>query len=110
MLSLIGSLVAMAVVVALALAVLAAVSAVPFVIAVDMAEQRGFSTGRWGAVSLVAAACGAALVALPLKLQTVGSIVWVPAGVLVGWIVVVVLALLGSHQKTLGGPQGAHER
>lgn len=38
--------------VAVGLAVLYAVTVLPFVLAASMAERRGFSTGRWGGLAL----------------------------------------------------------
>ena len=53
-----------AVLVAAGLAVLYAVTVVPFLVVVGRAERRGLSTGRWAAVSLAAVPMGLALALL----------------------------------------------
>ncbi len=94
--------VVVALLVAAGLAVLYAVTVVPFLVAVDLAERRGCSTGRWAGLSLVAV-----LVALGLAL--VGLLAGVPLLLLalaVGFVPAGVLAL---RSDTVGGRAGRHE-
>lgn len=81
---------------------------VPFVVTVDQAERRGFSTARWGAVSIGAVVVMAALA------------YWIEAGdhtrvihvvpVALGLLPPLVVSLLDPAQAKVGGTQGAHER
>lgn len=103
--SLLLSLLLVVVVVAALGAVLAAVSAVPFVVAVDMAERRGFSTARWGALELVLLVAAAAVGYLAWK----HTLVLLPFGMVLAWVIPLLLALLSGREETLGGYQGAHE-
>jgi hypothetical protein len=86
------------------LAVLYAVTVVPFLVAVDLAERRGCSTGRWAGLSLAAVllalglAAGALLGGAPRPLL-------VPA-LAVGFVPAVVLA---RRSDTVGGRAGRHE-
>ena len=94
--------------VALGLALLSLVTLVPFVLALQMADIRGFSSTRWGAVSLTGSlvALGLLLVfyrsdtiptaaaLLPLLLSFAG-----PAG----------LWLLTGEEAEVGGRAGRHE-
>ena len=96
--------VVVALLVAAGLAVLYAVTVVPFLVTVDLAERRGCSTGRWAGLSLAAV-----LVALALALA--GLLVGAPRALLlvalaVGFVPAVVLAL---RSETLGGRAGRHE-
>ncbi len=96
--------VVVALLVAAGLAVLYAVTVVPFLVTVDLAERRGCSTGRWAGLSLAAV-----LVALALVLA--GVLAGAPRLLLlvalaVGFVPAVVLALWSD---TLGGRAGRHE-
>ncbi len=96
--------VVVALLVALALAALYAVTVVPFLVTVDLAERRGCSTGRWAGLSLAAV-----LVAVALSLG--GLLAGAPRPLLVlalagGFVPAVVLAL---RSDTLGGRAGRHE-
>jgi bacteriorhodopsin len=83
-----------------------ALAVAPFVLGVDMAERRRFSTDRWGAVCLLGIAVALVWVfqvhhgdwPRPLHLLAL-----VPA-----WAGPAVLAVLGPGQRA-GGTQGAHE-
>ena len=88
--------------VALALAALYAVTVVPFVVTVDLAERRGCSTGRWAGLSLAAVLAGVGLAAAGVL---AGRPVLVLALVL-GFVPAAVLAL---RPDLLGGPAGRHE-
>ena len=96
--------VVVALLVAAGLAVLYAVTVVPFLVTVDLAERRSCSTGRWAGLALAAvlAAVGLALAGLlagaprPL-LVLVPALALVPAGV------------LALRSDTLGGRAGRHE-
>ena len=95
-----------AVVVVLAAAALAALfTAAPFVVAVDMAERRRFSAGRWGAVQLTLTGLAGVLAYLTLRHS---ALLLVPVPFLC-WLVPVGLALMGNGTGRLGGYQGAHE-
>jgi hypothetical protein len=95
-------------VVAVLCAAVAGLTVVPFVVALGMAERRGFSATRWGVVSLGGAALALAVgVALhrsdaPVALTALlVPITWVAPGVL--W-------LLDGTEQGLGGRRGAHEQ
>jgi hypothetical protein len=100
-----GSMLAMVALALLAGAVAVACTAVPFVKAVDLAEQRGFSTVRWGAVELV-------LLALAAVVGYVGwrhSLVLLLPAVLLCWAAPLVITLLSRDDRGIGGYQGRHE-
>ena len=96
--------VVVALLVAAGLAVLYAVTVVPFLVTVDLAERRGCSTGRWAGLSLVA---GLLAVGLAVAGLLAGAprplLVLVPA---VAFAPAVVLAL---RPDSLGGRAGRHE-
>ncbi len=86
-------------------ALAAALTALPFVVAVDMAERRRFSPARWGGVQLVLLALAALLGVLAWKstwwiLLLVPVVVWAPP---------LMLSLLSADERSVGGYQGAHE-
>ena len=96
--------VVVALLVALGLAVLYAVTVVPFLVTVDLAERRGCSTGRWSGLSLAA-------VLLALALALGGVLAGAPRPLLVpllavGFVPALVLAL---RSASLGGRAGRHE-
>ena len=101
---LVGSVLLAVLVAALLCAVGVGLLVAPFVVAVDRAERRGFSTGRWGATDLVVAALALAL-AWALRDSTRVLLVLPLA---LTWAVPGALALLAPGQL-LGGRQGAHE-
>ena len=88
-----------------ALAVLAALTVVPFVVTLQLAEARQFSLFRWGVISLAGSVFG--LLAALLVLRGDGS----PALAAVGLLPIVagpVLLLLLPPRDALGGPAGRH--
>jgi hypothetical protein len=95
-------------IVALVCLAVIALGVLPFVLAVDAAERRGFSPTRWGAGALAGI-----VLALGLALWTLhgdhSKVLLVPA-VLLSWGGVGVLCLLSTDQTRIGGTQGAHER
>ena len=96
-------------VVALGLALLAAVTLVPFVLALHMAEARSFSTQRWGAVSLVGSVVGLVLALLFYRSDRIAPLAallpltFTFAGPALLW-------LLTGEETRVGGRAGAHER
>ena len=94
--------VVVALLVATGLAVLYAVTVVPFLVTVDLAERRGCSTGRWAGLSLAA-------VLLAVGLAAAGVLTGRPLLALalaLGFAPAVVLAL---RSDALGGRAGRHE-
>lgn len=79
----------------------------PYLRGVDMAERRGFSALRWGAVSAAGPALGA-LLAFWVHQGKHDPLLYLPA-LLLTWSVPAVVALLAPGQA-VGGRQGAHER
>ena len=95
--------------VALALALLAAVTLVPFVVALRMADERAFSTTRWGAFALVASAIGLLLALHVLRSDRVtGLATLLP--LVITWAGPGALWLLSGEEAGVGGRAGAHER
>jgi type II secretory pathway component PulK len=90
-----------------ACAIAVGVLVVPFVVAVDMAERRRFSTARWGAVALVGSGL-AVMVAALIPLQHLSGLL-LTLSVALAWTGPGVLALLDASQRRVGGTQGAHE-
>ena len=76
----------------------------PFVVSVDMAERRGFSPARWGALCLAVLA-----VAAVVGRRSWGSVLFV-VPVALTWAVPGALALLDPTLTRFAGRQGAHER
>ena len=106
MLDLVLATVSFSVLVALGAAFLAALTALPWLVALRMAERRGFSTGRWGTASLVVSAS--------VLLGAYGLARLLPTGVAVAalgacWTVPGALWLLEAGQGRLGGRPGAHQ-
>ena len=96
--------VVVALLVAAALGVLYAVTVVPFLVTVGLAERRGCSTGRWAGLSLAAV-----LVAVALALA--GVLAGAPRPLLVSALAVGFLPALVLVLRTdaLGGRAGRHE-
>ena len=95
----------LALVVLVGAAVAAALTALPFVVAVDLAEQRAFSTVRWGAMQL-------ALAVLALRVGWVAlrhALLLALAVPLLCWAAPLVLLLLGRDDQAVGGYGGAHQ-
>ena len=95
-------------VVALGVALLAAFTLLPFVVALQMAESRRFSTARWGAVAIVTSLVGLAFALLVLRsdaLPTVGVVV----PLALTWAAPGALWLLTGEEELVGGRAGRHE-
>jgi hypothetical protein len=108
-LGLLLSAVVVVLVVAVAAALAVGTTAVPFVMGVDMAERRGFSTTRWGGIALVCAGLAGGLLLLAVLAHSLASLFWIGAAALVGWATPGLLSLLSEHETEVGGYQGAHE-
>lgn len=80
----------------------------PFVIGIDAAERRGFSTERWGAVCLLGVVLGV-LVGLWVLRGDHLALLLLPAALLC-WAGPAVLSLLDSSQQRVGGTRGQHLR
>ncbi|MCW2586189.1 MAG: hypothetical protein JWN55_1705 [Frankiales bacterium] len=107
MTALLGSLLVVVLLAVVALALLVAFTVVPFVAATDMAERRGFSTGRWGGLALLGIAL-AAVGGYVVHAQGWSLVLWLPV-VLLPWSVPALLALMDAAQSHLGGRAGTHE-
>lgn len=107
MLDLLLAAVVLPLIVALALAVLAALTLAPFVVALEMADARRFSPTRWGAVALGASVC--ALLVTLLGVRSGLPSVLALAPLLLTWLGPGLLWLLTGEQAALGGRAGAHE-
>lgn len=95
--------------VALAVALLATVTLAPWTTALRMADARGFSVTRWGALALLAAAVGLLLLLLAWRSDRVdGVVVLLP--LLVTWSAPGALWLLSGQETAVGGRAGVHER
>lgn len=101
------SLLVLALVVALVCTAVVLLVLLPFVRGVDMAERRGFSTLRWGAISAAGPALGL-LLAVWVRSGRHDGVLYAPA-LLLTWAVPALLSLLAPGQL-VGGAQGAHER
>jgi hypothetical protein len=77
----------------------------PFVLTVDMAERRGFSTTRWGGIALLDAALALASASLVVK----HSALVLVATAALAWAAPVALSLMDRTQVLLGGYQGRHQ-
>jgi hypothetical protein len=95
-------------IVALALALLAAVTLAPFVVALQMADARGFPTGRWGVVALVSSLLGLALTLVFYRWDRVAPFAAL-LPLLLTWAGPGALALLSADDSEVGGRAGAHE-
>jgi hypothetical protein len=95
--------------VAVGVALLAAVTVVPFVVALQMATTRRFSPTRWGALSLAASLLG-----LGLALAFWGSASIPTAAALLPlvftWAAPGALWVLTGQEALIGGRAGRHER
>jgi hypothetical protein len=97
----------LALIVVLGGAALVLLGVAPYLRGLDMAERRGFSTLRWGAVSATGPVL-AVLLAFWVHKGGHDPVLYVPA-LLLTWSVPAVVALLAPGQS-VGGRQGAHER
>jgi hypothetical protein len=82
---------------------------VPFVVGVDMAERRGFSTARWGGIALLGAGLAGGLLLFAVVAHSTVSLIWVALAALLGWATPGLLSLLSQNETEVGGSQGAHE-
>jgi len=107
-LDLLLALVAFPLILALALALLSAVTLVPFVLALQMAEARGFATARWAVVALAGSLLGLGLAVL---IYTSDRVLPVAAllPLIFTWSGPAALWLLTGEEKAIGGRAGAHE-
>ena len=80
----------------------------PFVLGVDAAERRGFSTERWGVVCLLGVLLGAAFALWVLRGDHL-VLLLLPAAVLC-WVGPAVISLLDPSQRRVGGSRGQHLR
>jgi hypothetical protein len=101
------TLVTFTVIVALAVAVLVVVTVVPMFVALQMADARRFSTGRWGAISAIGVLVGLALAYELHKHHASAPLVVLP--LLVTWAAPAALWLLSEDQVRIGGRAGLHE-
>lgn len=95
-------------IVALALALLALVTLVPFVATLQMADRRGFTTARWGAVSLAGSLLALAVAVVFYRSDSIPTwgallpLIFSLAGVGGLW-------MLSSDEVEVGGRAGRHE-
>lgn len=108
MLGYVASVVLVPLLVALALAVLLALTVVPFVLACDMAERRRFSVARWGAVALAGSALGLSVALLAWRRTDLPTLL-VLLPLALTWTGPALLWLLEGTEERLGGRRGAHE-
>jgi hypothetical protein len=95
-------------IVAVALALLAAVTLVPYVLALHMADSRAFSTARWGLIALGGSLIGLLLVLLFYRSDTIPTAAaFLP--LLFTWTGPGLLWLLTGEEALVGGRSGAHE-
>jgi hypothetical protein len=95
-------------IVALALALLAAVTLAPFVVALQMADARGFPTGRWGVVALAASLLGLGLALVFYRSDRIQPLAAL-LPLLLTWAGPGALSLLSAQDAEVGGRAGAHE-
>lgn len=93
--------------VAAGLAALLALTLVPFVTAVGLAERARLGTARWGVVAGLCSALGLAVAYVSLR-HGLGPLV-VALGVLATWTAPVALLALGGAGGRLAGARGRHE-
>ena len=108
MLDLLLSAVAFPLILALALALLAAVTLAPFVVALQMADRRVFSTARWGAVAIGFSLLGLALFAVFYRSDRIPTLAALMPLALT-WGGPGALWLLTGEEAEVGGRAGAHE-
>jgi len=90
------------------LAALATVTLAPFVLALQMADSRGFSTTRWGVVALLGSMLGLLLALAFYRSDRIPA----PAALLplsFTWTGPGLLWLLTGSEALVGGRAGAHE-
>jgi hypothetical protein len=107
MAGLLVTLVTFTLLVALAVAVLVALTVVPVFIAVQMADARRFSTGRWAALATLGVLAGLGVAYLLHQHHAPKLLAALP--VVLTWAAPAVLWLLDEGQARLGGRCGLHE-
>src|SRR3954470_9331743 len=107
MVGLLVTLVTFTVLVALVVALLVAVTVVPIFVALQMADVRRFSTGRWGALSVAGVLVGLGLAYLLHKHDAPRLVLVLP--LVLTWAAPAVLWILAPEQTRLGGRAGLHE-
>ena len=95
--------------VALGLVLLAAVTLVPFVVALRMADDRDFSTTRWGVVALAGSLLGLLLALVVHRSERIPDLAAL-LPLLLTWTGPGLLWLLSGEESVIGGRAGAHER
>lgn len=108
MIDLLLAAVAFPLVLAVGLAALAAMTLAPFVVALQMAESRSFSTTRWGLVALTGSVVGLLLALVFYRSDRIPG----PAALLpltFTWAGPGLLWLLTGSEALVGGRAGAHE-
>ena len=108
MLDLILAAVTFPLIVALGLALLAGVTLVPFVVALQMADKRAFSTARWGTVALAGSLVGLALALLFYRSDRLPDLAAL-LPLMLTWSGPGLLWLLSGEEAAVGGRAGAHE-
>ena len=89
------------------LAVLVSLTVLPLFIALQMAEARRFSTGRWGAIGAVTVLAGLVGAYLLHRHDAPRLVVVLP--LVLTWAAPIILWLLEPAQTRIGGRAGAHE-
>jgi ABC-type Mn2+/Zn2+ transport system permease subunit len=107
MVGLLVTLVTFTLLVALGVALLVAVTVVPVFVALQMADVRRFSTGRWGAASMAGVVLGLGLAYELHKHSAPRLLVVLP--LLLTWVTPCGLWLLSEDQTRIGGRAGLHE-
>lgn len=89
------------------LAALGLLTLAPFVVAVGLAERRGYGSVRWGAASVLCSLVGLGCVAVALRAGLgLGAAALAAAAT---WAAPVALLLLGGARGRLAGERGRHE-
>lgn len=108
MLDLLLAAVSLSLICALGLALLAAVTLAPFVVALQMADARAFSAARWGTVTLAGSLLGLAVALLVYRSGSLANIAAL-LPLLLTWAGPGALWLLSGEEALIGGRAGAHE-
>ena len=103
---LLASLVVFPLLVALGLAVLYALTVVPVLLSLAMAERRGFSTGRWAGLALLGVLLGLGLAAVAVRADAPRVLQVVPLAL--AFAAPLGLWLL-QGTEAVGGRAGRHE-
>lgn len=106
MIAMLTTLLAVLLVAVVVLALGVGLAVAPYVVSIDMAERRGFSSTRWGAVALVPVGLMLVLGFEVVKRHAPGLLL-VPVAAF-GWLTPLTLLLVHDASR-LGGSGGAHE-